>query len=167
MEDNPQLQLGDVTTVNVTKMKGGKQRNVLPACIEVTVDIRLSVTVDPKEFEKMLQRWAKEAGDGVEVEYLIKQEYCAPTSTDESNPYWKSFKNAIDDCGLKIKPLVFPAGTDIYYVRALGIPAIGFSPMPNTPVLLHDHNEFLHADVYLEGIRTYTKILENIGNSQK
>lgn len=36
--------------------------------------------------------------------------------------------------------------------------------MNNTPVLLHDHNEFLHADTYLHGIKIYKKIISKIAN---
>jgi aminoacylase len=50
-------------------------------------------------------------------------------------------------------------------LRSVGIPAIGFSPMNNTPVLLHDHDEFLQADVYLEGIEIYKKIINNVANA--
>lgn len=49
----------------------------------------------------------------------------------------------------------------------LNIPALGFMPMPNTPVLLHDHDEFLNADVYLNGINIYEKIIENVGNAME
>lgn len=44
------------------------------------------------------------------------------------------------------------------------IPAIGFSPMNNVPVLLHDHDEYLSADTYLTGIQIYKKIISNIAN---
>lgn len=66
--------------------------------------------------------------------------------------------------GLKIKPEVFPGGTDSRYIRGLGIPAIGFSPMNHTPVLLHDHDEFIRADIYLKGIEIYKKIIPKVAN---
>ena len=66
--------------------------------------------------------------------------------------------------GLKTKLQVFPGGTDSRYIRSVGIPAIGFSPMINTPVLLHDHDEYLQADVYLRGIEIYKKIIPAIAN---
>lgn len=59
---------------------------------------------------------------------------------------------------------IFPAGTDSRYLREVGIPAIGFSPMPNTPVLLHDHNEFLNEDIFLRGIDIFVDIIENVAN---
>lgn len=36
--------------------------------------------------------------------------------------------------------------------------------MPNTPIKLHDHDEFINADVYLNGINIYKKIILNLGN---
>ncbi|KAG5683325.1 hypothetical protein PVAND_012611 [Polypedilum vanderplanki] len=164
LEDNPILELGDVTTINVTRINGGKQRNVLPAFIELTVDIRMALTVNLDDFEAMINRWAKECGKKIEIEFVTKEPFCPPTKIDDSNAYWTAFKSAVDELNLEIKPLVFPAGTDAAYVRAVGIPAIGFSPMNNTPVLLHDHDEFLHADVYLKGIEIYEKILEKVCN---
>ena len=65
---------------------------------------------------------------------------------------------------MTVKPQIFPAGTDSRYLRELGIPAIGFSPMNNTPILLHDHNEFLNENVFLEGINIFTDIIENVAN---
>ncbi|KAL0307611.1 UNVERIFIED_CONTAM: Aminoacylase-1 [Sesamum calycinum] len=58
------------------------------------------------------------------------------------------------------KPEIFPASTDACYFRELGLPAIGFSPMANTPILLHDHNEFLNKNEYLRGIDIYESIIK-------
>lgn len=66
--------------------------------------------------------------------------------------------------GLKTNVLVFPGGTDSRYIRNVGIPAIGFSPMNNTPMLLHDNDEFLKADIYLKGIEIYKTIIANIAD---
>ena len=164
LEDNPNLELGNVTSINVTKMSGGKQRNVLPAFIEITVDIRMALDVDLNEFEAMITDWTRACKRKVDIEFPTKEPFCAPTKVDETNIYWTGIKQALDEMNLEVKPLVFPAGTDAAYVRAKGIPAIGFSPMNNTPVLLHDHDEFLQADVYLKGIDIYENILSKICN---
>ena len=66
---------------------------------------------------------------------------------------------------IKTKTQVFPGGTDSRYIRSVGIPAIGFSPMINTPVLLHDHDEYLQADVFLEGIEIYKKIISKLADA--
>ena len=36
--------------------------------------------------------------------------------------------------------------------------------MINTPLLLHDHNEYLQADVYLNGLELYKKIIAALAN---
>ena len=51
-----------------------------------------------------------------------------------------------------------------YIVSQINIPVIGFSPMNNTPVLLHEHDEFLKASTYVEGITIYKKLLLEIAN---
>jgi len=49
-------------------------------------------------------------------------------------------------------------------VLQLGYPAIGFSPMNNTPVLLHDHNEFLNTNVFLRGIDIYANLIASLAS---
>ena len=39
------------------------------------------------------------------------------------------------------------------------IPALGFSPINNTPILLHDHNEFLNEETFLRGIGVYEDVI--------
>ena len=36
---------------------------------------------------------------------------------------------------------------------------MGFSPMNRTPILLHDHNEFLNEQVFLSGIDVYQRLI--------
>ena len=48
--------------------------------------------------------------------------------------------------------------------QQVGIPAIGFSPMNNTPILLHDHDEFLNETVFLRGIDIFVDIVANIAD---
>ena len=45
--------------------------------------------------------------------------------------------------GVPIIPEIFPASTDARFIRAAKFPAFGFSPMRNTPILLHEHNEWI------------------------
>ena len=61
-------------------------------------------------------------------------------------------------------PSVFPAATDSRFIRRVGIPALGFSPMNNTPVLLHDHDEYLSEDVFLRGIDTFKVLIEKLAS---
>lgn len=164
LKSDSNLQLGDVTSVNLTLLKGGVQCNVIPAVLEAGFDIRLAIDIDHDEFEKQLRKWCDEAGGGIEFEFIQKEPKVPATKSDESNLYWLAFKKAMDDMGLKIQPQVFPGGTDSRFLREAGIPAIGFSPINNTPVLLHDHEEFLRADTYLKGVDIYKKVIPALAN---
>ncbi|KAL6506779.1 hypothetical protein OROHE_022216 [Orobanche hederae] len=82
------------------------------------------------------------------------------TAIDSSNLWWALLEEAIRKANGKLgKPEIFPASTDARFFREVGVPAIGFSPMANTPILLHDHNEFLNKDEYLRGIEIYESIV--------
>ena len=62
---------------------------------------------------------------------------------------------------------VFPAATDSRWVRLiLGVPCFGFSPMRRTPILLHDHDEFLPLDVFLEGVRVYEALIPRLTDAE-
>ena len=75
------------------------------------------------------------------------------TAHDGSNPWWGLLEEAIKNANGKVgKPEIFPASTDARYFREQGLPAIGFSPMANTPILLHDHNEVNIGSYILAGI---------------
>ncbi|KAL8459605.1 hypothetical protein ACS0TY_036920 [Phlomoides rotata] len=66
------------------------------------------------------------------------------TATDDSNPWWSIFKQAIAAAGGKLAKLeILATTTNSRFFRRMGIPTLGFSPMKNTPILLHDHNEVL------------------------
>ncbi|KAF9621376.1 hypothetical protein IFM89_020389 [Coptis chinensis] len=91
-----------------------------------------------------------------------KSEKPALTAADMSNPWWVLLEEAVKKANRKLdKPEVFPASTDARYFRERGLPAIGFSPMANTPVLLHDHNEFLNKAEYLKGVEIYESIIKD------
>jgi aminoacylase len=63
---------------------------------------------------------------------------------------------------LKMDATIFPASTDSRIYRLGGVTMIGFSPMIHTPVLLHDHNEFLHKDIYIRGVHLYVKLIKKL-----
>uniref|UniRef100_A0A6V7M0V9 Peptidase M20 dimerisation domain-containing protein n=1 Tax=Bracon brevicornis TaxID=1563983 RepID=A0A6V7M0V9_9HYME len=46
----------------------------------------------------------------------------------------------------------------------MAIPAIGFSPMNNTPTRIHDHNEFLNKNIFLRGIEIYMNLISALAN---
>ncbi|XP_044741964.1 aminoacylase-1-like [Chrysoperla carnea] len=166
LESNPKLSIGDVTSVNLTKLFGGVQNNVVPPELSAMFDVRMALTLDEVAFEKQILQWCKEAGEGVTIEFK-RNKRVPVTSLDNTNPWWIAFKSVTDELKMNLKPLIFPGGTDSRYIRQVGLPAIGFSPMNNTPVLLHDHNEFLNSDVFLRGIDFYEKLIPVLANIEE
>ncbi|XP_023171073.2 aminoacylase-1-like [Drosophila hydei] len=162
---NSTIDIGDVTTMNLTQLNGGVQSNVVPPLLEAVFDIRIAITVDIVELEKQIRDWCEEAGGGIELVFEWKEPFVAPTKIDASNPYWLAFKQALDELGVKSRQRVFPGATDSRFLRQAGVPALGFSPINNTPILLHDHNEYLRADTYLRGIEMYKKLIAAVANA--
>ncbi|XP_028787393.1 aminoacylase-1-like [Neltuma alba] len=175
---------GEVISVNMaystagTPSPTGFVMNLQPSEAEVGFDIRVPPTADLESLERRIaDEWAP-ASRNMTFRFLAKapvhDEFGNPftTKTDSSNPWWGLLQDAIQRAGGKLhEPGIFPASTDSRYFRRLGLPAFGFSPMANTPILLHDHNEFLNQEVYLKGITMYESIIkayasyvENEGN---
>lgn len=153
------LTLGDVTTVNLTMLEGGVAMNVVPEEFKAGFDIRIPPTVDLVAFEEKVKSWCTEAGEGVTYKFIQKGMDQTKTSTDKLDPWWNAFSTTLENMGIRIETEIFPAGTDIRYLREAGYSALGFSPMNNTPILLHDHNEFLNENVFLKGIDVYCELI--------
>lgn len=54
MESDPTVEEGDISSVNLTIINGGVLRNVVPATITATFDIRLTPDIDLKAFEQQV-----------------------------------------------------------------------------------------------------------------
>uniref|UniRef100_A0AAR2L2W8 N-acyl-L-amino-acid amidohydrolase n=1 Tax=Pygocentrus nattereri TaxID=42514 RepID=A0AAR2L2W8_PYGNA len=110
-------------------------------------------------FEEQIKAWCAEAGEGITYEFAQKFMQQNTTSTEDNNPWWKAFSSTCKALNMTLEKEIFPAATDSRFIRAVGLPAIGFSPMNRTPILLHDHNEFLNEEVFLRGITVYERLL--------
>lgn len=156
--------LGDVTTVNMTMVNGGVAYNVVPAEMDVSFDLRIPPTVNLQEFEEQIKAWCAEAGEGITYKFAQKFMQQNLTSTEDSDPWWNAFSSTCKAMNMALQKEIFPAATDSRFIRAAGLPAIGFSPMNCTPILLHDHNEFLNEGVFLRGITVYERLLLNLAS---
>lgn len=52
LKNNPELTIGDVTTVNLTQIYGGIQNNVVPPELSLGFDVRIAIDVDMSELEQ-------------------------------------------------------------------------------------------------------------------
>jgi len=140
--------------------------NVVPDKYEAGFDCRITPTTSSAEFTQLFNKWTQE-DPGVEW-HLVECSRPESKLSDisPSNIWWKSFTNTFDKLGLKYECEIFPAGTDSCFLRNINIPAIGFSPINNTPILLHDHNEFLNEKIFLRGIDIYCELIQNLANTQ-
>uniref|UniRef100_A0A034W2Z0 N-acyl-aliphatic-L-amino acid amidohydrolase n=1 Tax=Bactrocera dorsalis TaxID=27457 RepID=A0A034W2Z0_BACDO len=159
------LDLGNVSTVNLTVVKGGLQNNVVPPVIEATFDLRLGIEEDLEALQKQLKDWCAEAGGDITIKFPTQDKKTPPTVINETNLYWVAMQNALKKLGLKVRTAVLPGVTDGRYVRQVNIPTLCFCPMANTPILLHDNDEYLQADVYLKGIEIFENVLPAIANA--
>lgn len=166
--------LGDVTTVNCTMLNAGVTTdhgktyalNCIPSTAEAGFDLRIPPTVDLDEMYKMVKDWCDP--EGIEIEFVQKVEMHAVSSIDpDKNHWWATLRSSLEHEKLKVVPEIFPAGTDSRYLREKGIPAFGVSPMDGTPILLHDHNERIHVDVFKRGIATLTHVVYAMANDDK
>lgn len=157
------LKLGDVSTLNLTMIEGGVQYNVVPAEMRAIFDIRLSEGLSREELLKKVDGWCKDAGEGVNFEFKYLNESTI-TKLSENLPWWAVFEDVCEKENIDLELEVFPAATDSRFLRQAGYPCIGFSPMKNTPILLHDHNEFLNEEVFLEGIKVYESLIPALSN---
>jgi len=164
LESTPGLCLGDVTSVNMTMLSGGLQPNVVPPELSVVFDIRITPHWKLEDVKKMLDDLCIEAGPDVSYDFIQHSNITAQTPLDDSNVWWTTFQKVANDksMGFKVNKKIFPAATDIRYIRQLGIPAFGFSPMNKTPVLLHDHDEYLNEGVFCQVVKIYEQILREI-----
>ncbi|XP_065365578.1 aminoacylase-1-like [Calliphora vicina] len=164
LKTNSDLKGGDVTSINLTMLKGGVLPNIIPNQLEACFDIRIAVDVDLKEFEQLLQKWCAEVGGDIEWEWIFRCDTAPPTKVDQTNPFWVAIQHTFNKMNLVLEAHVCMGGTDIQFLRELGVPSIGFSPMNNTPKLIHDHDENIKADIYLRGIEIYSQILKELLN---
>jgi len=166
------MKLGDVTTINLTVLKGGVTSdgetfslNVIPNVAEAGFDIRIPPSVNLPEFKKQIDEWTAEEG----VSYRFIQHKMVNKASDMSADayYWNVFKSTMDRLGAKIDCQIFPAATDSRFIRNKNIPAFGFSPMNFTPTLLHDHNEFINEKIFLKGIDYFVEIIKDLSSAPK
>ena len=171
------LKLGDVMTLNLTMLRGGVSGdggetfalNVIPTKFEAGFDIRVPVTVPIPKVKEMLDRWCIEEGLSWKFAPWSGSESIVshPVSSidKEESLWWRTFSGAADALGMKISPEIFPAGTDSRFLRQLGLPAFGFSPMAGSEIMLHEHNEYIDTEVFLKGVPIYEKIILDLANA--
>jgi aminoacylase len=176
--------LGDVTTLNITTLQAGVRvantyaYNVVPPVAKCSLDIRISPHVHPSEIKNMLNMWCQECSkdpaqghkltwDYIAEEGAVLDEHATTPTDMKVNPWYGVFCESMAKMGYDIEPQVFPAATDSRFLRALGIRALGFSPMRNCEVMLHENDEYIPENIFLEGILVYVGIIHGLASQTK
>ena len=148
----------------------------VPEEFTVTVDVRNPSTSSKESILAMLDEWSSRAGTG--VTYKVLDPFCPPLPCTQIDPLnrdpsaaaplaqrmWATLCNSLESGGYSFKPQVFPAATDGRHLREKGVPIVGISPLRNTPMLLHAHDEFLSVERFLEGLRVYELLIPSLAN---
>ncbi|CAM0135901.1 adenylate cyclase [Umbelopsis sp. WA50703] len=159
--DGRKVELGDVNTINLTMLNAGVQFNVVPQEAWAGFDVRVSPRTDIQQFKQMLIDMA-ESEPGVKLEFVTFFGSNKLTAIDDGNKWWEAVTNVAKQHNITLEPEIFPAATDSRYLREIGIPAFGISYLKNVPILLHDHDERIHQDEFLEGIPFYTDLIKQL-----
>ncbi len=176
--------LGDVTTLNLTSLhasvtagNGVDVLNVVPPTAEASFDIRISPHVDPSEVHTMLDNWCHEVNSSMNnaPNVGIKWEFVgnplkthSVTSVDpKDNKWFTLLTDTLAKKNITINTQVFPAATDSRYLRALNIKALGFSPIRNSKIMLHENDEYIDINVYLEGIQIYYELIKVLASQDE
>eukprot|EP00667_Euglena_gracilis_P011553 EG_transcript_11815 len=168
--------LGDVTTLNLTVLEAGVTSdhgktfamNVIPTEARAGFDIRVSPTMEMASMKQLLDEWTTQ--EGVSWNYAHwttpTMEHQVTPADRQQCPWYGVLEDAVAAMGKTLEPEIFPAATDSRFIRSLGIPAFGFSPLANSPILLHEHNEYIDEGVFLEGIDVYVRIIQALADAQ-
>eukprot|EP00501_MAST-03F_sp_TOSAG23-6_P000801 GSMAST32.ASY1.ANO1.831.1 assembled CDS len=156
--------------------------NVIPTEAEAGFDIRVPPNQSMEDMNALLDSWTSEEGCictfsklnfefffCTKILYLTKnplqQHYITPVSSSVDSSGNQIFEEATKAAGITVCPEVFPAATDSRFLRQKKIAAFGFSPMSATPILLHEHDEWIGEKTFLSGIDIYSKMLPIIVNA--
>lgn len=123
--------------------------------------MRVSPLVDQQVLKDTLLGWCQ--AEEVSLEFVQLFWGNGLTKLEECKE-WQVIQSVAKENGLKLETEIFPAATDSRFLRQIGINAIGISPIKNTPVLLHDHNEYLNEKTLIEGIDFYVNVIFGIAN---
>jgi acetylornithine deacetylase/succinyl-diaminopimelate desuccinylase-like protein len=157
-------------TLSPTLIEASKQRNVIPAVCDVTVDCRLLPGDGPADIEPLLRSTLAGAGigdDKLEIHWI---EPTGGTRSPLDTPLWHAIEGFVEQIepGAQLAPICSSGFTDSHWLReAFGTVAYGFFPMRTMDLdlaarLVHSANERIPVDdleLGVEGLRFVAKAL--------
>ena len=157
-------------TLSPTLIEASKQRNVIPAVCDVTVDCRLLPGEGPEDIEPVVHAALTAAGiggDKFEIQWI---ESTGGTRSPLDTPLWHAIERFVGQIepGARLAPICNSGFTDSHWLReAFGTVAYGFFPMRTMDAdlaarLVHSADERIPVDdleLGVEGLRFVAKAL--------
>ncbi len=157
-------------TLAPTLIEASKQRNVIPATCDVTVDCRLLPGDGPADIEPVVRATLAAAGisdDKYEIHWI---EATGGTRSPLDTPLWSAIEGFVEQIepGARLAPICNSGFTDSHWLReAFGTVAYGFFPARTMDAdlaarLVHSANERIPVDdleLGVEGLRFVAKAL--------
>jgi acetylornithine deacetylase/succinyl-diaminopimelate desuccinylase-like protein len=135
-------------TLSPTMIEASRQRNVIPAQCEITVDCRLLPETTPADVEPLIRAALGNGRYDLEFDEVV-----GGTRSPLDTPLWRALEDFTGDIepGARIAPIACPGFTDSHYLRAaFGTVAYGFFPSRMDPELatklIHSANERVPVD---------------------
>jgi acetylornithine deacetylase/succinyl-diaminopimelate desuccinylase-like protein len=153
-------------TISLTTLAAGVgsplKANVIPSTSEATLDCRLLPGVNADEFISEIK--ARVNDPRVTVEKMIEPVDAGVSSTE--TPLYAAIRKAILAAhpDATVTPMLVPFGTDSVYLRKLGIPAYGLTPMildTATAATMHSDQERIPIAEFFKGIRIFYDVLRS------
>jgi len=157
--DNPSLHALLRNTCSMTRLGGSDKINVVPAEAWAEIDCRLLPDQNPQAF---LNELRGVLGDEINVDTIMG---FTPASSSPSTPFFGVMRDVSGQYfpGLPVVPAVMAGFTDSHFVRDLGIPAYGFSPVsiPEADAGgVHGNNERISVENIRRGVAMMIDILQ-------
>ncbi len=135
-------------TLSPTMIAASRQRNVIPAQCEITVDCRLLPETSPADVEPLIRAALGNGHYDLEFDEIV-----GGTRSPLDTPLWGALEEftAEIEPGARLAPIACPGFTDSHYLRAaFGTVAYGFFPGRMDPELatrlVHSANERATVD---------------------
>jgi len=149
-------------TTNPTMLGAGYKANVIPTEATAHVDGRFL----PRFEDEFFATLAELVGDGIDVEYLSRQQpWETPYDGDLVDAMHRSL--LAEDPDALVAPFLMSGGTDAKHFRTLGMRSYGFTPLRlpadlDFTALFHGVDERVPVDALEFGARVFDRFLDDI-----
>ena len=160
--------IGETTTINLTNLETIQFGEILPNRLVASFEMYIGKYTTEDEIMNEIKTWARIINDevpndennNIKIDW-IKKYYKSPT-TDISNKMCEEFLRSLTNQDIKYNVTISPGHSHASLFRNEGIPVLGFTPINNTPTLVHANNEFVKKTQFLDNINLLTNIIKDL-----